>query len=73
MQLLHRLITRRTFLRLSAALSVIAAELHMKKTSIASQLDQSIPELGGYGVGAYSQGSYPGTINKIYLPIVSKE
>ena len=72
MKLLHMLMTRRTFLQHSAALSIVTAKWRTK-TDDASPLNQSIAQLGGYGVGTFGQGSYPGATNKNYLPFVSKE
>lgn len=71
MKLLHKLMTRRTFLQLSAALSVVAARWRPKGD--ANSRNQNISQARGYGVGVYGEASYPGTTNKSYLPFIRKE
>jgi hypothetical protein len=82
---LHRL-SRRTFLRLAAHLSLLSAVLPLKRT-LAAGAGQVMPQASGYGNGVYGQGIYAGSSSfggststsletfdhMIYLPIVTKE
>ena len=64
----HYPMTRRTFLKNGAILSAMTVGFKRKKAFAAppNSLNQA-----GYGVGAYSNGDYPGYA--IYLPLISKE
>jgi hypothetical protein len=70
MIMLHRSLKRRTFLKLIGQLFAMAASLRLRHT-LAVQHPQAAAQALGYGVGAYSQGEYPGY--KTYLPLVNKE
>jgi hypothetical protein len=79
-------LSRRTFLRLAAQLSLLSAVLPRQRTLAASAV-QALPQASGYGNGVYGQGVYAGSISfagstssspemlnhTIYLPIVTKE
>jgi hypothetical protein len=61
-------ITRRTFLKISAQLSLLIAGFPCSQ-AFAEQ--QNRLEQVGYGIGNYGSGAYPGY--GVYLPLISKE
>ena len=63
-------LTRRTFLKIVAQVSIVMAGSHYKK-ALASTQQQNTIEQGGYGAGNYGSGDYPGYAT--YLPLISKE
>ena len=71
MTLLQQVFSRRSFLKLTTQLSALTMiPLHANARAEATRQMDEQPR--GYGIGGYSQGSYPGATNMNYLPLVTK-
>lgn len=64
------ILTRRTFIKLVAQLSIMMAGSHNQKAFAATEQQNTIEQVG-YGTGNYGSGGYPGYAT--YLPLIGKE
>ena len=64
-------ISRRCFITACGQLTVLFA-LSRPNQPLRAAPAQAAPQANGYGVGAYGQAIYVGTVNQIYLPLVNK-
>lgn len=70
MNIMSWIISRRTFIRMTAQLSPII--ILLSKLPIFSGVGQNMPKYTPYGAGMYGDGSYSDASRQIYLPIINK-
>lgn len=72
MQNLPPTLSRRTFMLTCGQLAVLFAPCS-RGYQLRAVAAQAATQPGGYGTGAYGQAVYKGTVNQIYLPLVSNK
>lgn len=62
-------ISRRSFLTACGQVAIVWGLFRSKQPVHAAPSQASVP---AYGTGAYGQTAYIGTVNQVYLPVVTK-